>query len=100
MPQYTGHDIHLRVEVVPGGCSGFEYKFSVEKEDEAPPQEDDIVLTQHGARLVVDTTSESFLRGATIDYVTEMIRSAFSVTSNPNSDTSCGCGTSFSPKNF
>ena len=55
---------------------------------------------QDGARMVVDQTSLELLRGSTIDYVQEMIRSSFAVVNNPQSESACGCGSSFAVKNF
>jgi len=94
----TGH--YLRVYVDAGGCSGFEYKFELCHDD---LEDDDIVVAtkRDGAtRLVVDETSLNFLRGSTIDYVREMIRSSFVVSHNPQSESACGCGSSFAVKNF
>ncbi len=51
-----------------------------------------------GAKVVVDESSMEFVRGATLDFVEEMISSSFQVVNNPQSESSCGCGTSFSPK--
>lgn len=91
----------LRVYVDAGGCSGFEYKFEVETAGDEALEEDDVVLNgPQGARVVVDETSLGFIRGATLDYVTEMIKSAFTVRDNPLSESACGCGSSFAVKNF
>ena len=56
------------------------------------------VFSESGARVLVDDVSIDFLRGATIDYVDQMIKNAFVVSSNPNSESSCGCKTSFALK--
>lgn len=87
----------LRVAVDSGGCSGFQYTFKLEDVDGALDKKDH-VFERDGARVVVDSLSLEFLRGATVDYVQEMVRSSFAVTDNPNSETSCGCGTSFAAK--
>ena len=89
----------LRITVNGGGCSGFEYKFEVERAD-APTDEDDHVFTRDSSSVVVDDSSLEFVRGATIDFQQEMIRSAFAVVDNPNSESACGCGSSFALKNF
>eukprot|EP00550_Attheya_septentrionalis_P005914 CAMPEP_0198290060 /NCGR_PEP_ID=MMETSP1449-20131203/8044_1 /TAXON_ID=420275 /ORGANISM="Attheya septentrionalis, Strain CCMP2084" /LENGTH=171 /DNA_ID=CAMNT_0043988493 /DNA_START=357 /DNA_END=872 /DNA_ORIENTATION=+ len=87
---------YLRVYVDAGGCSGFQYKFEMTSETEL--EEDDVVLD--GQRVVVDTASLAYIQGSTIDYVQEMIRSAFCVVENPLSESACGCGSSFAMKNF
>lgn len=88
---------YLRLYVDAGGCSGFQYKFEL---DTAPPDKEDVVLANNNVRLVIDTGSLDFLQGATVDYVQEMIKSAFAVTNNPQSESACGCGSSFALKNF
>ena len=85
---------YLRLRVDGGGCSGFQYKFELDTED----QEDDIVFEKSGAKLVIDETSLDLVRGSTIDFVEEMISSSFQVVNNPNSESNCGCGASFAPK--
>ncbi|KAJ1619909.1 hypothetical protein T492DRAFT_1082223 [Pavlovales sp. CCMP2436] len=87
----------LRVAVDSGGCSGFSYTFKLEPlaADRGPK---DRVFEQDGASVVVDALSLEYLNGATVDYVHEMVKSSFEVKDNPNSEASCGCGTSFSPK--
>ena len=89
----------LRLQIDGGGCSGFEYKFEVERAD-APVDEDDHVFTRENSSVVVDDSSLEFVRGATVDFQQEMIRSAFAVVDNPNSESACGCGSSFALKNF
>ncbi|MEO0809154.1 MAG: iron-sulfur cluster assembly accessory protein [Pseudomonadota bacterium] len=80
----------LRVSVEGGGCSGFQYKF-----DLAPgPQDDDIIIEHAGAVVLIDPTSLPLLAGSQIDFVDELIGSAFQI-KNPNASSSCGCGTSF-----
>lgn len=82
----------LRVSVLGGGCSGFQYKFDFEA---AQPAEDDFMFTAGGVRVAVDATSLEFLRGAVLDYVESLGGSAFEI-KNPNTTASCGCGNSFS----
>lgn len=87
----------LRVAVDGGGCSGFQYAFSLETSDEAIGPTD-VVFERDGARVVVDDVSLAFVRGATVDYVEEMIRSSFVIGDNPNAESGCGCGVSFAAK--
>jgi iron-sulfur cluster assembly accessory protein len=83
-------DAGLRVAVVGGGCSGFQYTLSFE----AAARADDTVLEQNGVRLFVDSTSLPYLRGMTIDYVTGLHGAGFKFV-NPNATRTCGCGSSF-----
>jgi len=83
--------ISLRVFVQGGGCSGMQYGFTLEKEQ----NEDDFVIEQQGVKYLVDAMSMQYLQGATIDYKEDFEGSNF-VISNPNAQTSCGCGSSFS----
>ena len=94
-----GAPARLRLQIDGGGCSGFEYKFEVERAD-APTDDDDHVFTRENSSVVVDDSSLEFVRGATVDFQQEMIRSAFAVVDNPNSESACGCGSSFALKNF
>jgi iron-sulfur cluster insertion protein len=84
-------DISLRVFVQGGGCSGMQYGFALEKEQ----NEDDFVFEQQGVKYLVDAMSMQYLEGAVIDYV-ENLEGANFVIKNPNAQTSCGCGSSFS----
>ena len=58
------------------------------------------VFTKNGTRVVVDSASFELIKGSTVDYVQEMIKSSFAVVNNPQSVSSCGCGSSFALKNF
>jgi iron-sulfur cluster assembly accessory protein len=80
----------LRVAVLAGGCSGFQYKF--ELDDQRRP--DDLVVEREGARVLIDPVSLDLLGGAELDYTDELMGSHFTVR-NPNASSSCGCGTSF-----
>jgi iron-sulfur cluster assembly accessory protein len=80
----------LRVAVLPGGCSGFQYGLNIE--DEA--QDDDDVIESNGIRLFVDPFSSQYLDGVEIDYVTTMMGAGFTF-KNPNASGGCGCGSSF-----
>ena len=81
----------LRVSVEGGGCSGFQYKFDLVGASEA----DDLIIERGGARVLIDRMSLEYLAGSEIDFVDDLIGSAFKVI-NPNATASCGCGTSFS----
>ena len=87
----TGGIKCLRVAVEGGGCSGFQYEINLDDEI----LEDDLVLGNGEAKVVIDPVSLQFLSGATIDFQEEIIGSKF-VINNPNATASCGCGTSFS----
>lgn len=80
----------LRVGVLPGGCSGFQYGLNIEDE----PGEDDIILDSEGIRLFVDPFSLQYLNGCEIDYVSTFQGSGFTF-NNPNASGGCGCGSSF-----
>ena len=80
----------LRVAVLAGGCSGFQYKFEL---DEAV-QPDDLVVESGAARVLVDPASLDLLAGSELDYTDELMGSHFTVR-NPNAKSACGCGTSF-----
>jgi iron-sulfur cluster assembly accessory protein len=81
----------LRVSVEGGGCSGFQYKFDVEREK----ADDDLVIARNDATVLIDPVSVGFLAGSEIDYVDDLIGASFKI-NNPNAKSSCGCGTSFS----
>ncbi|MGB7200761.1 MAG: iron-sulfur cluster assembly accessory protein [Pyrinomonadaceae bacterium] len=87
LPETAG----LRVRVVPGGCSGFQYSLNVEEESKSG----DFILDQHGIKLFVDMFSAQYLSGVQIDYTSNMMGSGFTF-ENPNATGGCGCGTSFS----
>jgi iron-sulfur cluster assembly accessory protein len=80
----------LRVRVIPGGCSGFQYAMEVEE----APQEDDSIVESHGVRVFVDMFSAQYLENVEIDYVNSMMGSGFTF-KNPNATGGCGCGSSF-----
>ena len=80
----------LRVSVEGGGCSGFQYKFDIQREPEA----EDTVIERGGAKVVIDPVSLQYLAGSKIDFADELIGAAFKI-DNPNATASCGCGTSF-----
>lgn len=84
-------ETYFRIAVLGGGCSGFQYKFDL---DDTSLSEEDQLLEQGGARVVIDTTSLELLKGSTLDYTQELVGSAFAIT-NPNATSGCGCGNSF-----
>ena len=84
-------DTALRVAVLAGGCSGFQYKFALDP----APQPDDIVVEREGARVLVDPASLDLLAGAELDFTDELMASHFTIR-NPNATSACGCGVSFS----
>ncbi len=86
-----GDGAMLRVSVEGGGCSGFQYKFDVER----AKAEDDVVIERDAAVVLVDPASAPFLAGSELDFVDDLIGASFRVV-NPNATASCGCGTSFS----
>ena len=81
----------LRVSVEGGGCSGFQYKFDVDRSKAT----DDLAIERAGATVFIDSVSLPYMAGAEIDYVDDLIGAAFRV-NNPKAKASCGCGTSFS----
>jgi iron-sulfur cluster assembly accessory protein len=87
----TDGDPALRVAVLAGGCSGFQYRFELDGQ-----RQPDDLLIQHGqARVVVDPASMDLLAGSELDFTDELMGSHFAVR-NPNATSACGCGTSFS----
>jgi iron-sulfur cluster assembly accessory protein len=86
-----GDGAKLRISVEGGGCSGFQYKFDVDRAQ----TEDDIVIERDNAVVLVDSASAPFLAGSEVDFVDDLIGASFRVV-NPNATASCGCGTSFS----
>lgn len=106
------NDLYLRVFVDAGGCSGFSYNFEMDTAEHL--EDDDVIfspehMSQDAAaviddslrpRVVVDPESLQLMKGATLDYVTELIKSSFEIRDNPLSESACGCGSSFALKNF
>jgi iron-sulfur cluster insertion protein len=86
---YTKH--RLRIEVQSGGCYGFQYNFTFDD----TIGEEDILITDKGVTLVVDTVSLDLLDGSELTYVSQMIGAAFQI-NNPKATDACGCGNSFS----
>ena len=80
----------LRIGVDGGGCSGFQYTYTIV----AAAEPDDLVIERDGAVVLVDAMSLDYLRGSTVDFVNDLMGQAFRI-ANPQSTASCGCGTSF-----
>jgi len=80
----------LRVSVEGGGCSGFQYRFDIERAQ----AEDDVVIARDGATVLIDPVSLDYMAGSEIDFVDDLIGASFRV-NNPKATASCGCGTSF-----
>ena len=80
----------LRVAVLAGGCSGFQYRFELDGQ----VQPDDVVIERDGARVLIDPASLDLLGGAELDYTDALMGSHF-IVRNPNATSACGCGTSF-----
>ncbi|MDR9436005.1 MAG: iron-sulfur cluster insertion protein ErpA [Thiohalophilus sp.] len=84
------NDLMLRVFVTGGGCSGFQYGFTFEEDE----QDGDTRVEKGGVTLLVDPMSFQYLMGAEIDYKEDLSGAQF-VIRNPNATTTCGCGSSF-----
>lgn len=84
--------LKLRTFVQGGGCSGMQYGFTFDEDQ----NEDDFDFNFDGVPVVVDSMSAQYLQGATIDYKEDLMGASFSI-DNPNAETTCGCGSSFSP---
>jgi iron-sulfur cluster assembly accessory protein len=80
----------LRVSVEGGGCSGFQYKFDMERAKAV----DDLVISRDNAVVLIDPVSVNYMAGSEIDFVDDLIGASFKV-KNPQAKASCGCGTSF-----
>jgi iron-sulfur cluster insertion protein len=85
-------DLKLRIFVQGGGCSGMQYGFTFDEER----NEDDFDLTFNGVGLLVDSVSAQYLQGAKIKYTEDAMGASFSI-DNPQAQTTCGCGSSFTP---
>ena len=84
-------DSMLRVSVEGGGCSGFQYRFDIDRAQ----ADDDVVIRREGATVLIDQISVGYLAGSEIDFVDDLIGASFRI-NNPQATASCGCGTSFS----
>jgi iron-sulfur cluster assembly accessory protein len=91
MKQEGNTGLYLRVYVSGGGCAGLSYGMGFEEKAD----EDDKVIEQNGVKLLVDSYSQRYLRGTSIDYFESLMGSGFKI-NNPNVTKSCSCGHSFS----
>lgn len=82
----------LRVSVEGGGCSGFQYRYDLVRDE---PAADDVVLARDGAKVLIDQVSLQYMGGSEIDFVDDLMGQSFQIR-NPLASASCGCGTSFS----
>ena len=82
----------IRVGVIGGGCSGFQYSMDFEKEK----RDGDAAFEQDGVRIYLDPMSSMYLQGVTVDYVQGLQGAGFKF-NNPNAKSTCGCGSSFTP---
>jgi iron-sulfur cluster insertion protein len=85
-------ELKLRVFVQGGGCSGFQYGFTFDQEQ----NEDDFDISVNGVTLLVDSMSAQYLQGAKIKYTEDAMGASFAI-ENPQAQTTCGCGSSFNP---
>jgi iron-sulfur cluster insertion protein len=85
-------NLKLRIFVQGGGCSGFQYGFTFDEDQ----KEDDFDLEFGGVGLLVDSMSAQYLQGAKIKYTEDAMGASFAI-ENPQAQTTCGCGSSFSP---
>ncbi len=90
LAEEDNQDLKLRLFVSGGGCSGFQYGFTLDEVND-----DDFVVEKDGVTLLVDAMSMQYLNGATIDYSKTLMAEQFEI-KNPNATSKCGCGSSFS----
>lgn len=83
------NNLHLRCFITGGGCSGFQYGFTLDEH-----KEDDHVFVTDGIKLLIDPMSGVYFHGATIDYQNDPLNGSMFVISNPNAKSTCGCGSS------
>lgn len=88
--QENNPNLRLRLAVSGGGCSGFQYGFSLDDHSTA----DDLLIERDGAGLLIDAVSLDLLRGSEVDFVEELVGAGFRI-NNPNAQSACGCGNSF-----
>ena len=90
LEQEDGDGVMLRVSVSGGGCSGFQYAFSLDSE----VKDDEVVVERDGVSMVVDQISLMYIAGSEVDFI-ENIGGSYFVINNPNATSMCGCGNSF-----
>lgn len=81
----------LRISVLGGGCSGFQYSFSIDDQR----MEDDLSVERNDVVVLIDPMSIAYMAGSEIDWVDDLVGASFRI-NNPNATAACGCGTSFS----
>ena len=81
--------LNLRCFIQGGGCSGFQYGFTLDQQ-----KEDDHVFETNGTKLLIDPMSGVYFHGAVIDYVNDPLQGSMFTISNPNAKSTCGCGSS------
>lgn len=91
LDQETNNNLSLRVFVTGGGCSGFQYGFKLDDEQDT----EDTTISNSGVSVVIDSLSMQYIYGSTLDYTEDLEGSKF-IIQNPNAVTTCGCGSSFS----
>ncbi len=89
MAEKENKEAVLRIQVIAGGCAGFEYKLDFDK-----MKETDKIIESNGVKFVMDSESNNLLKGSKIEYLDTLNESGFRI-SNPNAEESCGCGKSF-----
>ncbi len=90
LEQEDGDGVMLRVSVSGGGCSGFQYAFSLDSD----VKDDELVVERNGVSMVVDQISLMYIAGSEVDFI-ENIGGSYFVINNPNATSMCGCGNSF-----
>ena len=83
-------DYNLRLQVIPGGCAGFRYDFSFDKDI----NKNDSIIEKNNLKIAIDQESLNFVKGSKIDYMETLQETGFKI-SNPNAQSTCGCGHSF-----
>jgi iron-sulfur cluster insertion protein len=83
---------NLRISVLGGGCSGFQYNFDFDSDSN---EDEDVIFSNSDANVIIDKTSLEFLKGSSLDYVQTLGSAAFTI-KTPNATANCGCGNSFS----
>lgn len=92
LSEETNTNNKIRMFVQGGGCSGMQYGFTIDESQ----NEDDFVIQAGSASVLIDSMSAQYLQGATVDFKDDLEGSRFSI-NNPHAQTTCGCGSSFSP---
>ena len=90
LEQEDGDGVMLRVSVSGGGCSGFQYAFSLDSD----VKDDEFIVERNGVSMVVDQISLMYIAGSEVDFI-ENIGGSYFVINNPNATSMCGCGNSF-----